>query len=374
MNISPNPQPRGSHTYVEGSLPVITCDEACEEGLEKLVGASVGEVAVLNGLSVNINLLLLSFYRPTQARFRILFEDGAFPSDRYVLQSQVKLHDHTVQEALIKVSPRQGEFLLTTEDIIEAIKTYGESISVVFLGGMNFRTGQFLDIARITEAARTRGCLVGWDLAHAVGNVPLQLHSWGVDFACWCSNKYLCGGAGGMGGIFVHNRHQDSTPLLVGWWSNKLETRFNMAETIDVSKGARAFRMTTPSPWHSSLLYASLQIFSRTSMNEISRKQRFLSGYLDLLLRLHFDPEQMQVVTPQEPSQRGSLLTLNFTKMDVRQVYQLLESRGIVCDVRPPGFLRVSPSPLYCNFEDIRRFVHILKEVCMLCGRCRSTE
>eukprot|EP00095_Tigriopus_kingsejongensis_P006090 maker-scaffold712_size108441-snap-gene-0.38 protein:Tk06090 transcript:maker-scaffold712_size108441-snap-gene-0.38-mRNA-1 annotation:"hypothetical protein DAPPUDRAFT_310889" len=353
----------GVFMHFEGKLGAALCDQPGKGMTAELVGAKYPhEVSLMNGLTVNLQLLMLAFYQPTSERFKILIEDHAFPSDRYAMSSLMTYKGYSPEDALIQVKPRSGEATIRTEDLLDTIQQEGSAIAVVILSGVQYYTGQKFDMARITSAARSQGCVVGWDLAHAIGNVELHLHDWEVDFACWCTYKYLNSGAGGIGGAFLHDRHaHNPPPHLLGWWSNKQETRFQMAEKCDMAVGADSFRLCNPPPWLACLNYASLEIFAEAGMERILAKQRLLTGYLEYLIRRHFSQGSVTVdiITPRDPQQRGSQLSLVFST-EVQAAHQELERNGVVCDFRHPSVIRVAPAPLYNSFEDVQRFTTIL--------------
>lgn len=354
-----------------GSLPAMYCDLPGRKATAKLLGAEADQVVLMNGTTVNLNLLLLSFYVPTPLRHKILIEADAFPSDRYAVQSQISLHGYNVKESLIELEPKKGEHTLRTEDILKTIKEQGDQIAVVMFSGVQFGTGQKFDMPAITRAGLAKGCVVGFDLAHAIGNVELHLDDWQVDFACWCSYKYLNSGAGGLGGAFVHKKHDRRriAPKLDGWWGNKEETRFDMKEEIDLAPGAAGFRLSNPPPWLACLNLASLQIFEETSMEALTTKQFFLTGYLEYLLSEFLDEVKLKtgssigaIITPNDPEQRGNQLSLLFT-VDFKPIHEALQQRGILCDCRRGSILRLAPTPLYNSFTDVFRTVNTFRDV-----------
>ncbi|KAJ1965796.1 Kynureninase (L-kynurenine hydrolase) [Dispira parvispora] len=352
-----------SHPY---ERPWITIDEPALDEMAKIVGARQGEVSVLNSLTVNIHFLFAAFYRPTSQRYKVLIEAKAFPSDRYALRSQIRWHGLNPDDALIELAPRAGEHCLRTEDILRVIDEQGDSIAVVFFSGIQFYTGQLFDIPSITQAGQRRGCLVGFDLAHAVGNVPLQLHDWGVDFACWCSYKYLNSGPGGIAGIYVHQRYtaMQEKQRLAGWWSNRVDTRFQMQDQLDPIPDTPGYQVSNPSVLSMVSLLGGLKVFSRTSMSALREKSLRLTGYLEYLLTHH--PELAQVVTiitPTDPQARGCQLSLILPDIYFQPVFQSLKDAGVVCDEREPNCIRVAPIPLYNTFADVHRFVDILGEI-----------
>ncbi|XP_041637835.1 kynureninase [Cheilinus undulatus] len=357
----------GVHGHLEGSRPWAWAENNIEEMMADVVGAKPEEVALMNGLTVNLHLLLLSFYKPTAARHKILLEDKAFPSDHYAVESQIRLRGFDPETSMLLLSPRPGEETLRTEDILDKIEKEGDSIAVVMFSGVQYYTGQLFNMAAITEAGHKKGCFVGFDCAHAAGNAELKLHDWGVDFACWCSYKYINSGAGGLAGAFIHEKHTDSIkPALTGWWGHDLKTRFQMSNVMDLQPGISGFRLSNMPILLVCPLQASLEVFSMTSMKDLRKKSLLLTGYLEFLIRHYYteDPAQPQkphvrIITPSDPEQRGCQLSLCFS-IHIRKVFEELERRGVACDMREPSVLRVSPAPLYNSFTDVHRFVKTL--------------
>lgn len=351
----------GVLSHESGALPAAHCDLPGIEATARLVGAEPVEVALMNGLTVNLHCLLVSFYQPTKTRHKILMEDRAFPSDNYAVKSQIRFHGFDPSTSLIALPPRKGEHTLRLEDILKVIEEEGSNIAVVLFSGVQYYTGQKFDIEAITKAGHEQGCIVGFDMAHAVGNVKICLHDWNIDFACWCSYKYLNSGAGGIAGAFIHKKHLDrQMPKLHGWWSNIAETRFQMNEDPDIDVGIAGLRISNPPPWLACLNLASLEIFEQTSMNQLITKQFLLTGYLEFILSQNF-PE-VTVITPSDPSQRGCQLSLMFNK-PLTDVHEELERRGVLCDIRMPNVMRVAPIPLYNSFKDVYLFSIVLQTV-----------
>lgn len=345
--------------HFHGSLPAASADLPGLSAMSRIVGAEPAEVALMNGLTVNQHLLMVGFYKPTPSRYKILIEDHAFPSDRYAMRSQLRMRGYG-EDALLLVKPRKGEETIRTQDILDIIKQEGKAIAVVMLSGIQYYTGQRFDIPTITAAGHAAGCMVGWDLAHAAGNVELRLHDWDVDFAVWCTYKYLNSGAGGIGGAFVHSRHHGNMPdHLEGWWSNAQDTRFEMRDMIDPAVGAASFRLSNPPPWLTSLNKASLEIFEAAGMEKIMEKRDLLTGYLEILLDKRLG-DKMRIITPRHHKERGAQLSLVFYK-DLHSVHDYIERRGVLCDVRSDT-IRVAPAPLYNSFADVWNFVNILEK------------
>jgi kynureninase len=310
-------------------------------------------------------LLLLSFYRPAAGRYKVLVEAGAFPSDQYAIETQTRWHGYDPADAIVEIGPRPGERLIRESDILDAIAIHGDSLALVLLGGLNYYTGQLFDMASITAAAHEAGALAGFDLAHAVGNVPLRLHDWEVDFAVWCSYKYLNGGPGAAGGAFVHERFiRDTTlPRMGGWWGNDESSRFKMQKGFVPKPTAEGWSMSTAQVFNMACLKASLAIFDEAGFSRLQAKSRRLTGYLYALLeQLHPEAGGFEIITPGEPEWRGAQLSLYFGDR-AKALQQQLAEEGVVVDFRGPGVIRVSPAPLYNSFEDVYRFYHILKQL-----------
>lgn len=353
--------------HFNGRIPAALADQPGKEITASIVGAkTVEEVTIMNGLTVNLHLLMMAFYQPRGTRTKIMIEDHAFPSDRYAVRSMLEMKG-VGEEGLLQVKPRQGEAIIRTEDILDMIDKHKDEIALVMLSGVQYYTGQKFAMDQITKAGRRAGCTVGWDLAHAVGNVELRLNEWDVDFAVWCSYKYLNSGAGGIGGAFVHEKHHKSMPKhLEGWWSNAQETRFEMRDKVDSAVGAEAFRLCNPPPWLAALNFASLEIFQEAGMAAILAKQYLITGYLEHLLTTRLD-RHLKVITPQDTNQRGCQLSLVFN-CDLNAVHDRIQSRGVVCDVRYPNAMRIAPAPLYNSYKDVRQFVDILQEALEFCN------
>ncbi|KAM8791983.1 kynureninase isoform 1-T1 [Rhynchonycteris naso] len=358
----------GAYGHEVGKRPWITGDETIASLMNDIVGANEKEIALMNALTVNLHLLLLSFFKPTPKRYKILLEAKAFPSDQYAIESQLQLHGLNIEKSMLIIKPREGEETWRTEDILEVIEKEGDSIAVILFSGVHFYTGQLFDIPAITKAGQAKGCFVGFDLAHAVGNVELHLHDWGVDFACWCSYKYLNAGAGGLAGAFVHEKHAGKIkPALVGWFSNELSTRFQMNNKLQLISGANGFRISNPPIFLVCSLHASLEIFKKTTMKALRKKSILLTGYLEYMIKHYYDKDKAEtkklfvnIITPSHVEERGCQLTLTFS-VPIKSVFQELQKRGVVCDIREPNGIRVAPVPLYNSFHDVYKFINLLK-------------
>lgn len=347
-----------------GKSPWMKVQEPLLGPLSRVVGAMPFEIAVMNTLTVNLHLMMVSFYRPSRQRYKILVEAGAFPSDQYAVASQARFHGYDPREAIIELSPRKDlkgkSDLLRKEDILQVIEEKGEEIALVLLGNVNYLTGQAFDMKEITRAAQARGCVVGFDLAHGVGNLPLSLHDWNVDFAVWCSYKYLNGGPGALAGCFVHERHAHSKdlPRFAGWYGHNREKRFEMRPEFDPIAGAEGWQLSNAPILSMAPLRASLELFDRATMPALRRKSDFLTGYLEFLLE-RIGGYGFSIVTPRSPQERGAQLSLRVP--DGKGILAKLAASGAVCDFREPDIIRVSPAPLYNSYQDVFRFVEIFE-------------
>ena len=345
-----------------GNRPWVDYQEEVKRMLSKLLGSSQKEIAVMNSLSVNLHLLMISFYRPDKVRFKILMEKNAFSSDRYVVISHLKSRNLSYEDTIIEVLPRDNEDSLRTEDIINTIEKNNDNISLVLLPGIQYYTGQLFDIEKITEECHKHKIIVGFDLAHAIGNVQLNLSKWGVDFATWCSYKYLNSGPGGISGIYVNNKfHRDfSFPRYQGWWGNKIETRFQMNKNIDPSISSEAWVMSNPPILMLASHLASLNVFNKIGFPKILEKGKLLTQYLgESLESLSSYGSIFKIITP---SNRGSQLSL-FFQMNGKKIFNELMDRGFIVDYREPNVVRVTPVPLYNSFMDVYNFVTNLEEI-----------
>jgi kynureninase len=343
--------------------PWYTYHEALREPTARLVSAKPPEVICMNSLTVNLHLMMATFYRPTKSRFKILMEDPAFPSDTYAIKAQIAHHGLDPNDALILARPRKGEFTIQTEDILDLIKKHADQLAVVMFAGVNFFTGQLFDIESITVATQARGIVAGFDLAHAVGNVPLALHDWNVDFAVWCSYKYLNAGPGAVAGAFVHERHATNTklPRLAGWFGNDPNTRFRLhlePEFIPVAS-AEGWQISNPPIFSMAPLRASLAIFDDAGGMELLRAKSIrLTGYLEFLLT-EIGSKKFTVITPRELDERGCQLSI-LAHEHPKDLLKELEAGGVKCDFREPNVIRVAPTPLYNTFHEVWRFAKIL--------------
>ncbi len=347
--------------HFEAARPWMSYHEALAPSLAGLLGAREDEVVCMNSLSVNLHLLMASFYRPTPERPALLIEDGAFPSDRYAAASQVSFHGFDPQKDLLRLKPRPGEDCLRAEDILRRIDAEGARIALILLGGVNYYTGQSMPMREITEAGHRAGCQVAFDLAHAAGNIELALHDWGVDWAACCGYKYLNSGPGGLSAVYVHERHalREDLPRFAGWWGHDKDSRFRMPEDFRPIPGAEGWQLSNPPILPMAALRASLELFDEVGMPALRERSRRLTGFLEESLSL-VDGGFRQL-TPRDASQRGAQLSLHFPQGAIG-VMQGLRQRGVICDLRRPDVIRVAPAPLYNNHEDCASFVLALDE------------
>jgi kynureninase len=354
----------GVDAHLEGKTPWYWYHESLRQPAGRLVGAQPIEVICMNSLTVNLHLMMATFYRPTKSRFKILMEDPAFPSDTYAIKTQIVHHGLSAKEALIVARPRSGEFTVRTEEILDLIEKHPEELAVVLIGGVNFFTGQLFDIPTITAAAQKHGITVGVDLAHAIGNVPLSLHDWNVDFAVWCSYKYLNAGPGAVAGAFIHQRHASNTnlPRLAGWFGNDPDTRFRMhlePEFIPVPS-ADGWQISNPPILSMAPLRASLGIFDEAGMDALRQKSIKLTNYLQFLLEDGGSSKLFNVITPREADERGCQLSIQ-AQEHPKELFAKLEAAGVKCDFREPNVIRAAPTPLYNTFHEVWRFANILR-------------
>jgi kynureninase len=369
-------QPKSTSAYLEQELrdwaqlgveghfharnPWLPYHRLLSQQTAMLVGAEPAEVVVMNSLTVNLHLMMASFYRPAAQRHKILIELGAFPSDQYAVKSQIRFHGFDPSNSLLEVKARDGENCVRDEDLIELIEREGASIALILLGGINYATGQWFDIAEIVKAGHRQGCAVGCDLAHAAGNLPLHLHDWGPDFAVWCSYKYLNGGPGCVAGCFVHRRHDRAwqLPRFAGWWGHDEASRFQMAPEFHPMTGADGWQLSNPPILALAPLRASMEIFSEAGMQRLRAKSLSLTAYMEFLLK-QTASSSLEIITPAEPNRRGAQLSLRISR-DGRAFCQKLLAEGVIGDWREPDTFRVAAVPLYNSYRDVHRFVQRL--------------
>lgn len=369
-------QPKSVKQYVEQELadwarlgveghfhakhPWMPYHELLTEQTARLVGAQPIEVVVMNSLTVNLHLMMVSFYRPTPARHKVVIEANAFPSDQYAVKSQIRFHGFDPEDALVELQPREGEAFIRTDDIEAYLAREGKSVALIMLGGVNYYSGQAFEMERITRAGHSHGCIVSFDLAHAAGNIPLKLHDWDVDFAAWCSYKYLNAGPGSTAGCFVHERHAHSSdlPRFSGWWGTNKTERFLMGPVFDPIPGAEGWQVSNPPILPLAALRASMDIFDDVGMEKIRAKSELLTGYLEFLLDHHAQPD-ISVITPRDPRQRGAQLSIRVASHG-KAIHETLTRNGVVCDWREPDVIRVAPIALYNTFTEVFDFIQIL--------------
>lgn len=353
----------GVEGHFQGKNPWFHYHKFLTTKAAKIVGGKEKEVVIMNNLTVNLHLMMVSFYRPTKERFKIITEAGAFPSDQYALESQARFHGHNPDKAIVELKPRQGEDTLRTEDILAAIDDHKDELSLVMMGGVNYYTGQAFEMDKITKAGQQAGAFVGFDLAHAAGNLHLQLHDWGVDFAVWCSYKYLNSGPGGTSGVFVHERHANKPemPRFAGWWGHNEKERFLMKKGFIPVEGAAGWQLSNAQIFPMAIHKASLDIFDEAGMDNLREKSVQLTGFLEFLLNDTFTNNEFKIITPANPQHRGCQLSLVAAK-DGRKVFDYLTKSGVIADWREPNVIRIAPVPLYNTYEDVFRFVELLKK------------
>jgi kynureninase len=351
----------GVEGHFDAKTPWFSYQDIFPEQLSKLVGAQPKEVTVMNGLTVNLNLLMVSFYGPTEQRFKIICEAKAFPSDQYALEQQARFHGLNPKDAIVEVAPREGEDLIAEEDILKAISEHGDSVALVIFGGVNYYTGQVFNMKRITEAGHEVGAQVGFDLAHGAGNIPLELHDWDVDFACWCSYKYLNSGPGNVSGMFVHERHCNNPdlPRFAGWWGNDPDARFKMEPGFVPAEGARGWQISNVPVFGMAVHKSALDIHAEVGMDRLREKSLKLTGFLEFLLD-DIQSEDVRIITPRNPDERGCQISL-YVEKEAKALHKNLTDQGVISDYREPNVIRLAPVPLYNSFEDVWVFADILR-------------
>lgn len=360
--------------YHDATADWLNLHERLAPTLAALAGARTAEVVAMNSLTLNLHLLMASFYRPTRERHVILIEQGAFPSDRYAVVSQILWHERNPSESLIQVAPRPGEQLLRHEDLIAEIERIGPRLALVLLPGIQYLTGQLLDLGALTKAAHAVDAQAGFDLAHAIGNVPLALHDWDADFAVWCSYKYLNGGPGATAGAFVHERHFDAgLPRLAGWWGNDLTNRFEFGPDFRPYAGAAGWQVSNTPLLGMVPLKASLEQFAGAGFPALCARSRELTGWLERLLDERLG-ERIEILTPRDPMARGAQLSIRLcdTRGSGRALFDTMLARGLICDWREPDVIRLAPAPLYNSFEDCWRAVELIRDLLTAAAASRS--
>jgi kynureninase len=350
--------------WFEGARPWLASADELRPSLARLAGAEPEEVVAMNTLTVNLHLLMATFYRPTPERFRIVIEDAAFPSDSHAVASQARHHGFDPASAVVRLQPRAGEAALRTEDIVSELERLRGGVALVLLGGVNYLTGELVEIPEVTAAAHDIGAVAGWDLAHAIGNVPLELSAWGVDWAAWCHYKYVNAGPGAPAGAFVHSRHASdrSLPRLAGWWGNDPAERFRMEPGFVARPGAVGWQVSTPTVLAFAPLRASLELFDAAGIRALRERSVRLTGYLESLLDVVVAERRARVLTPREPGRRGCQLSLAVPEARIL-AGRLRSEHGVICDVREPDVVRFAPIPLYSSYHDCWRAATALREL-----------
>lgn len=353
----------GVEGHTEAKNPWLPYHEFLTENMAKVVGAKPIEVVVMNTLTANLHFMMVSFYKPTSKRYKILIESDAFPSDKYAVESQLRHHGYDDKDGLILWKPREGEELLRYEDLEGLLDKHGEEIALVLIGNTNYYTGQFFDMKRISDLGHKHGCIVGFDCAHGAGNVNLKLHDSDADFAVWCTYKYLNSGPGSLAGAFVHEKHAYDKSLnrFTGWWSHNKQTRFNMRHEFDVLPGAEGWQLSNPPILSMAAIKASLDIFGEVGIEALNEKSKKLTGYFEFLLK-QLGEDTIRIITPEDPKERGCQLSIQVKNAD-KNLFDKLTKSGVIADWREPDVIRCAPVPLYNSFEDVYRMVENLKSI-----------
>lgn len=357
----------GVEGHFHARNPWMPYHEIFTEQLCKLVGALPHEVVAMNQLTVNLHLLMLSFYRPTKERYKIICEAKAFPSDQYAMESQVTLHGFKYEDAVIEVTPREGEHTIRTEDIISTIEQHKDSVALVLFSGVNYYTGQLFNIKEITAAAHKAGAYVGFDLAHAAGNVPLQMHNWNADFACWCSYKYLNSGPGGVSGVYIHERHSSDTsmPRLAGWWGHDKDSRFLMEQGFRPIPSAEGWQLSNAPVLSMAAHKAALDVFDEAGWDAVFKKATELNNYLWYVLgqvNAACSDNPVEIITPKNEAEHGCQVSMLMLR-DGKKIFEELKKQSVIADWREPNVIRIAPVPLYNSFEDVYRFGEIILQM-----------
>lgn len=360
----------GVEGFSKGKQPWLNYHDQLIQPLSKIVGALPHEVVVMNQLTVNLHLMMVSFYRPAGKKIKIICESKAFPSDQYMFETHIKHYGLKPEEVIVEVSPRQGEQLVRLDDILTAIDQNKDELALVLWGGVNYYTGQLFDMQAITKAAQSAGAKVGFDLAHVAGNVLLQLHDWNIDFACWCSYKYLNSGPGAVGGVYIHERyHQDaSMQRLAGWWGYDKATRFQMKKGFKPVLTAEGWQLSTPSPVLFAAHKAALEIFEEAGMDAVTKKSKLLSDYLFFVLdkvNEAYTEKIIEIITPKNENERGCQVSMLMLKRG-KEIFDKLQKYGIFADWREPDVIRIAPVPLYNTFEEVWAFGDTLQKILSL--------
>jgi kynureninase len=353
----------GVEGHFEAKNPWMPYHEFLTKNIARIVGAKPLEVVVMNTLTTNLHLLMVSFYQPTKKKYKIVIESDAFPSDRYAVQSQLEFHGFDAKEGLVEWKPRAGEELLRIEDLEAILEDQGDEIALLLIGGVNYYTGQYLDLKKIAELGHAKECMVGIDLAHGAGNIQPNLHDSDVDFAAWCTYKYLNSGPGSLAGLFVHEKHahNKNLPRFSGWWNHNKETRFNMRQPFDVMPGAEGWQLSNPPILSMAAIKASLDLFEKVGMDALREKSKKLTGYFEFLID-EIGSDDIKIITPKNPEERGCQLSIQVKNAD-KSLHEKLTAHHVITDWREPDVIRCAPVPMYTSFEDVYRMVEILKSL-----------
>ena len=353
----------GVEGHFEAKNPWLSYHELLTDTMAKVVGAKPVEVVVMNTLTTNLHLLMVSFYQPSKTKYKIIIESDAFPSDRYAVQSQLSFHGFDPEEALIEWKPKEGKELLELEDLKSILDSQGDEVALLLIGGVNYYTGQYLDIKKIAELGHAKKCMVGIDLAHGAGNIQPNLHNSSIDFAAWCTYKYLNSGPGSLSGLFVHEKHaqRKDLPRFAGWWNHNKETRFNMRQPFDVMSGAEGWQLSNPPILSMAAIKASLDIFEKVGMDALVKKSKKLTGFFEYLVN-EIASDTIKIITPTNPNERGCQLSLQVKNAD-KNLHKKLTENNIITDWREPDVIRCAPVPMYTSFEDVYHMVTILESL-----------
>ena len=353
----------GVEGHFEAKNPWLSYHELLTDTMAKVVGAKPIEVVVMNTLTTNLHLLMVSFYQPSKTKYKIIIEGDAFPSDRYAVQSQLSFHGFDPEEALIEWKPKEGKELLELEDLKSILDSQGDEVALLLIGGVNYYTGQYLDIKKIAELGHAKKCMVGIDLAHGAGNIQPNLHDSSIDFAAWCTYKYLNSGPGSLSGLFVHEKHaqRKDLPRFAGWWNHNKETRFNMRQPFDVMSGAEGWQLSNPPILSMAAIKASLDIFEKVGMDALVKKSKKLTGFFEYLVN-EIASDTIKIITPTNPNERGCQLSLQVKNAD-KNLHKKLTENNIITDWREPDVIRCAPVPMYTSFEDVYHMVTILESL-----------
>jgi kynureninase len=351
----------GVEGHIDAKNPWLKYHEYLTESMAKIVGAKPIEVVIMNTLTANLHFMMVSFYKPTKTRYKIVIEADAFPSDKYAVESQLRHHGFDDKEGLILWKARKGEELANYEDLESIFNAHGDEIALVMIGGVNYYTGQYFDLKYITELGHKHGCMVGFDCAHGAGNVELNLHDSGADFAVWCTYKYLNSGPGSLAGCFVHERHAHNKNLnrFTGWWSHNKETRFRMRDEFDQLPGAEGWQLSNPPILSMAAIKASLDLFDEVGFKKLLEKSKKLTGYFEFLLN-ELNNKHIKIITPSNPKERGCQLSIQVKNAD-KSLHQKLTEAGVISDWREPDVIRCAPTPFYNSFQDVYHLVNKLK-------------